>query len=305
MAERHAPVDPASPRVEPRQCFRSRHGHRYGRAKVLLFADANNAVWEWDGSKDDLDQPHTRFRLGRAPSANYVTLPGWHSVGPILTFRRGPAEDVLLWRARVPGMAPRATASSGCGIPSPPAGHFKTAATWLISASRQAWGYLPTFPCLCLRQPAPPAGHGHQRDGFDWHHCQPQDLGAGYQERNLVPAHPAHWPSHGHCADHGFRQPAWGDGAFRWRPARRFGEPELVAERFGERGREPNLGVQSSESRQRRGLHRRHGVDLRVRLLRGGSVLRSRGLFGRLPIVQCGRPRRHLHAGGCGYGSSR
>ena len=59
------------------------------RAKVLLFADANNAVWEWDGSKATWTNRTPVPLSVAAPSVSYVTLPGSHSVGPILTFDEG------------------------------------------------------------------------------------------------------------------------------------------------------------------------------------------------------------------------
>jgi hypothetical protein len=59
------------------------------RAKVLLFADANNAVWEWDGSKATWTNRTPVPLSVAAPSAWYVTLPGSHSVGPVLTFDEG------------------------------------------------------------------------------------------------------------------------------------------------------------------------------------------------------------------------
>jgi len=59
------------------------------RAKVLLFADANNAVWEWDGSKVTWTNRTPVPLSVAAPSAWYVSLPGSHSVGPVLTFDEG------------------------------------------------------------------------------------------------------------------------------------------------------------------------------------------------------------------------
>jgi hypothetical protein len=59
------------------------------RAKVLLFADANNAVWEWDGSTATWTNRTPVPLSVAAPSVFYVTLPGSHSVGPVLTFDEG------------------------------------------------------------------------------------------------------------------------------------------------------------------------------------------------------------------------
>jgi len=59
------------------------------RAKVLLFADANNAVWEWDGSKATWTNRTPVPLAVAAPSLLYVTTPGSNSVGPVLTFDEG------------------------------------------------------------------------------------------------------------------------------------------------------------------------------------------------------------------------
>jgi hypothetical protein len=142
-----------------------------------------------------------------------------------------------------------------------------------------------------LRQPAPSASAARGGSESNWQHDGPRHLGAGSQGADLVPAHfPRRLSRRGLLAD-GLRQQAWRDGA-------------VLHARGWQFGRDRDLGVQSHESRQWRGVHRRHGVDLRLGLLRGRRVLRKRGLLGHLPILQRRRLRRHLHRGGRGNRSS-
>jgi hypothetical protein len=60
-----------------------------GRATVLLYADANYAIWEWDGSKTTWTN-RTPVSASVAPQdASLVSQPGWNTTGPFVTFDEG------------------------------------------------------------------------------------------------------------------------------------------------------------------------------------------------------------------------
>jgi len=60
-----------------------------GRAKILLFGDANNAVWEWDGAKTTWTN-RTPVPVSVAPQSTFwQTQPGWWTTSPFLTFDEG------------------------------------------------------------------------------------------------------------------------------------------------------------------------------------------------------------------------